>query len=83
MAHAYVTSVEDELTCCVCFELFVDPHSTRELICPHVICELCLKKLMKEGCVECPKCRVLTNVPKDGVIAIRTSLALRNLAEKH
>ena len=83
MAHAYASIMEEELTCCVCYELFVDPHTPKELNCPHVICELCLKKLVKEGNIDCPSCRVITKLPKDGVSSFRTNLQLCNLAEKH
>ena len=84
MAEAYIASIEEELTCCVCYELFVHPHTPKELNCPHVICELCLKLLVKIGAIiECPNCRVITKLPKDGVPALRTNLGLCNLAEKH
>ncbi|XP_072032912.1 uncharacterized protein [Amphiura filiformis] len=83
MAHAYFASIEEELTCCVCFELFVNPHIPKDLDCPHVICEQCLAKLSKEGIIDCPECRVVTMVPTNGVSALKTNLRVRNLAEKH
>ena len=83
MAHAYFASIEEELTCCVCFELFVNPHIPKDLDCPHVICEQCLRKLSREGSIDCPECRVVTMVPMDGVSALKTNLRVRNLAEKH
>ncbi len=83
MAHAYFASIEEELTCCVCFELFVNPHIPKDLDCPHVICEQCLTKLSTEGIIDCPECRVVTMVPTDGVSGLKTNLRVRNLAEKH
>ena len=85
MAHSYLASMEEELICCVCFELFVDPHTPKDLSCPHVICVLCLDQLpvSLDNALECPQCRVVTTVPEDGVAALRTNLGMRNLAEKH
>ena len=83
MAHSYVTSMADGLSCCVCFELFVDPHTPKDLNCPHMICQVCLKRHVKDGAIDCPQCRVITRVPKNGVAALKTNLGIRNLAETH
>ena len=83
MAHSYVASIEDSLSCCVCFELFVDPHTPKDLNCPHVICAVCLKRLVKVGAIDCPQCRVITRVPEKGVAALKTNLGIRNVAETH
>ena len=83
MAHSYVASIDDGLSCCVCFELFVDPHTPKDLNCPHVICQVCLKRLMKGRAIDCPQCRLVTRVPEKGVAALKTNLGIRNLAETH
>ena len=87
MAHAYnyVASLEEELTCCICTELFIDPHTPKDLQCPHVICVICLGRIATAGnVIECPQCRVITTLSSSsGVAGLRTNLSLRNLAEKH
>ena len=83
MAHSYESSIEEELTCSICYELFVDPNTPKELNCPHVVCELCVEKIIAQGVLECPECRVITELPKDGVDALKTNYRVRNLAEKH
>ena len=79
----YVTSALDGLHCCVCAELFVDPHMPKDLHCPHVICEVCLTRLVKNGAIDCPECRLITRVPEKGVAALKTNLGIRNRAETH
>ena len=80
---SYVACIKDGLSCCVCFELCVDPHTPKDLNCPHVICEVCLKRLMKGRAIDCPQCRLITRVPEKGVAALKTNLGIRNLAETH
>ena len=47
---AYAASMEEELTCSVCFELFVvRTHAPKEFYCAHVICEICMKPLLSSG----------------------------------
>ena len=75
LAHAYADSNEEELTCCVCFELFVNPHTPKDLNWPHVICKLCLKKLGKGGVIKYSNCHVITRLTKmHDVAAMRTNL---------
>ncbi|XP_072022579.1 uncharacterized protein [Amphiura filiformis] len=91
MAASYITSAEEELSCPLCVELFVDANTPKQLDCPHVYCQKCLIKMVKGGlCViSCPECRAVTRVPpktpvsEGGVAALRTSIRLRNLAENH
>ena len=76
---------QDDLSCPVCFELLKDPHTPKELDCSHVCCALCVQKMI-EGrrlSVDCPECRNVTRIPKDGVTAMKTNFRLRSLAEKH
>ena len=76
---------EEDLTCPVCFELLKDPNTPKLLDCPHVCCAVCIQKLIEgeREIVDCPECRHVTHIPKDGVDAMKTNLRLRNLAEKH
>ena len=76
---------QSDLSCPVCFELFKDPHTPKELDCAHVCCALCIQKMI-EGerlTVDCPECRNVTRISEDGVTAMRTNFRLRSLAEKH
>ena len=87
-AAAYAASMEEELTCSVCFEVFVDPNTPKELDCSHVICEVCVKSMIRphrhhDRVVDCPECRKITKVPDADVTRLKTNRRLRNLAEKH
>ena len=50
---AVLLQMEDEFTCMVCHELFVDSVT---LACAHSFCEMCLRSWMKKK-KECPVCR--------------------------
>ena len=50
---AVLLQMEDEFTCMVCHELFVDSVT---LTCAHSFCEMCLRSWMKKK-KECPVCR--------------------------
>ena len=67
------------------FELLKDPNTPKLLDCPHVCCAVCIQKLIEgeRKIVDCPECRQVTRIPKDGVDAMKTNLQLRSLAEKH
>jgi len=45
--------MEDEFTCMICHELFIDSVT---LTCAHSFCEMCLRSWMKKK-KECPVCR--------------------------
>ena len=100
MAYAGVQSVfENELSCPVCMELFVDDHKPKDLPgCDHVICAECLTRMVTSYTkaveaskakplevrpLECPECREKITIPEDGVSALRTNRKIRNLAEEH
>ncbi len=76
---------EEDLTCPLCFELFVDPHIPKDLDCPHVVCQMCLKDMVKgmKRIITCPECRRKTRVPQGGIRSLKTDLRLRSLAKKH
>ncbi|XP_072030616.1 E3 ubiquitin-protein ligase TRIM17-like [Amphiura filiformis] len=75
---------EDHLKCCVCIEIFTSENPPKEMIgCQHVFCKECLQKIVTLGCISCPECRTLTEVPNGKIEALRTSLRIMNLAEEH
>ncbi|XP_072022278.1 uncharacterized protein [Amphiura filiformis] len=81
----YEESVEEDLTCPLCFELFVDPHTPKQLDCPHIECQICLE-LITDGwkpTIECPECRMVTHLTAEGIEGLKTNLRIRSLAEKH
>jgi len=50
---AVISQMEDEFTCMICHELFIDSVT---LTCAHSFCEMCLRSWMKKK-KECPVCR--------------------------
>ena len=58
MAGADPLSVNYMLSCQVCLEDYEEngDHVPRILPCLHTVCETCLKKLIKEGSIDCPEC---------------------------
>lgn len=73
MAGKTVSAVEkinQQLTCPIHLETFVDP---KLLNCHHVFCSKCLYALADNGAknsVLCPTCRRLTRLPPEGVDAL-------------
>ena len=51
-------SLEESLTCFVCFEDFQNEgdHVPRLLPCTHTLCELCISRLVQNNSLRCPKC---------------------------
>ncbi len=75
-------SMEEELSCPVCWQLFVDKHTPIVLDCRHDVCKVCVKHLVNFKTVTCPQCRAPTNVQKrGGVSALKPNYRVRNLAE--
>lgn len=64
---------EEDLTCPVCFDIFVDPVI---LSCSHTLCKACMQTLCIKQSNQCPICRrkSLTNPSS-------SNLALKNLCE--
>ncbi|XP_072030679.1 uncharacterized protein [Amphiura filiformis] len=89
MATPFSEIAKDELSCPLCYELFLDPHNPKDLNCPHVCCQICLKKLVvltedrQQLYLDCPECRQKTTIPPGGIVAMKTNIRLRSLAEKH
>ena len=91
MSALYLARVEEDVSCPLCLELFVDPNTPKQLTCPHVYCQICLEKMVEGGLrvISCPECRRITKVPpktptSDGGISdLKTVIRLRSLAENH
>ncbi|XP_072033623.1 uncharacterized protein [Amphiura filiformis] len=88
MAKTKTDSIEEDLTCSLCQDLFTNP---KDLDCPHVFCLQCLGDWVKaktdstgepDGIV-CPECRQKTLIPDEGISTLRTNIRLRSLAEKY
>lgn len=80
------STMEDELTCPVCLELFADPLL---LPCSHSICKKCLQDIMdnrikagKDG-LDCPSCRKSHPVNKSKVGKLPRNLALENIVFRY
>ena len=86
MSGSYTDLAHEDLTCPLCFEFMVDPHTPMELSCPHVYCLVCLRHMVTNGQtqIDCPECRHPTSVPLEkGVSGLRINTQLRSLAQKH
>ena len=89
MANSKPTdSLEEDLTCSLCKDLFDNP---KDLDCPHVFCLKCLEEWVKaktdsrgtpDGII-CPECRQKTLIPDGGLASLKTNVRLRSLAEKY
>ncbi|XP_030066042.1 RING finger protein 112 isoform X2 [Microcaecilia unicolor] len=47
-------SLSEEITCCICLEVFKDPVSIQ---CGHNFCRVCLEEHWRSGRYQCPECR--------------------------
>lgn len=85
MAGTFSDVAQEDLTCPLCYELFVDPHIPKILDCSHVCCQVCLKRLVKGGksTIYCPECRQTIHVAMGKITSLKTNLRVRSLAEKH
>ncbi len=74
-------TMENELTCCVCLELFRDPLM---LPCTHNLCRHCVLGLRNNDVLtsfNCPKCRFEVSFEQNqGSDSLPRNLALNNLA---
>ncbi|KAL3859262.1 hypothetical protein ACJMK2_009489 [Sinanodonta woodiana] len=76
------SSMEEELTCPVCLELYADPLL---LPCSHSICKKCIQDIVdnrtktgKEG-LDCPSCRKTCALDQEMVSKLPRNLALENV----
>ena len=83
--RSFLSDLEEDLICPLCYEQFLPPRTPKELSCPHVYCQVCLVKMVEgeRPTIICPECRLETSVPRNGIPALKTNLRLRSLAEKH
>uniref|UniRef100_A0A1A7X169 Intraflagellar transport 80 homolog n=1 Tax=Iconisemion striatum TaxID=60296 RepID=A0A1A7X169_9TELE len=84
-------TLEEDLTCSVCYSLFCDP---RVLPCSHTFCKTCLENLLQVSTnysiwrplrlpIKCPNCRSVVELPPTGVDALPTNVSLRAIIEKY
>ncbi|XP_043976671.1 tripartite motif-containing protein 59 isoform X2 [Gambusia affinis] len=84
-------SLEEDLTCSVCYSLFSDP---RVLPCSHTFCKNCLENLLQVSTnysiwrplrlpIKCPHCRSVVELPPSGVDALPSNVSLRAIVEKY
>ena len=58
------TSIDDELKCAICLELFQDP---RSLPCLHTFCRECIQRSLNENhSLKCPVCRAKHELSEEG-----------------
>lgn len=85
------SSLQDQLTCSVCLERYLDP---RTLPCHHSFCKVCLDKVLARrsdqdteeiGCltIACPVCRKQSQLPLGGVNELPPAFLINNLLEVH
>ncbi|XP_077979103.1 tripartite motif-containing protein 55-like [Glandiceps talaboti] len=86
MASPKDNSLEDDLTCCVCAEVFEDPVM---LLCGHDLCRKCCEALQKQalkkqshGKFHCPECRAEVLLDERGIDALPRNFRLQNLCDK-
>ncbi|XP_062409347.1 tripartite motif-containing protein 59 [Sardina pilchardus] len=83
-------SLEEDLTCSVCYALFTDP---RVLPCSHTFCKSCLESVLQVSSnysiwrplrlpLKCPNCRSVAELPPTGVDALPVNVSLRAIIEK-
>ena len=84
MAERVLQKVEDELTCDVCLDTYIEP---KLLQCFHVYCKLCLRRCPKDQkddgqlMLPCPKCRQETPIPPRGVAGLPSAFHINRLLE--
>ena len=74
------SSIVKMLECPVCFEKMCLP---KLLPCGHTFCIVCLSKMAdtnKKNKIECPNCRKIHNLPKDGVNGFNNNYTLIELS---
>ena len=85
MAEKALRKLEEQLSCAICLDTYVDP---KILQCFHVYCKECLIKLVvrnQQGQVSlvCPTCRRATPIPPNGVAGLQSAFHINRLLEIH
>ena len=85
MANSIARTIEEELTCPICFLFFIEPKVLPN--CGHVVCEPCLRQLLSNNTDEnrtdkCPECREPIGFRTEAVGNLKTNIRLRNLAQE-
>ena len=80
MATGGIDDDTDLYTCQVCLE-DQTKRTPRLLSCHHSFCQDCIKKLVKQGKVECPTCRKLTLIAEDDVAELSMNFMLMKMKE--
>ena len=86
MAYSIARTIEEEVTCPVCLDYFVEPKILPQ--CGHVVCKDCLERLLRRTNSVfysrtdiCPECRKEIGIRKDAVGNLKTNFRLQNVAE--
>uniref|UniRef100_A0A8C0H1T5 RING-type domain-containing protein n=1 Tax=Chelonoidis abingdonii TaxID=106734 RepID=A0A8C0H1T5_CHEAB len=69
--------MEDFLTCKICYDLYTVP---KILPCLHSYCQHCLEPLVRDRALQCPECRLQTDVP-GGASSLKTNFFINSLLE--
>ena len=69
-------ALKKEMECPICTEEYVEPKS---LNCGHSLCLECLKKIYKDGTVDCPICRHITIPNFPDVNSLSTNFVLNSM----
>lgn len=86
-----MNNLEEELTCCICYNLYEDP---RVLPCSHTFCRSCLESVVQSSSnhsiwrpirlpLKCPTCRSVAELPPTGIGSLPANFALRSIIEKY
>ena len=83
MATVALQRLEDQISCSVCLDRYVEP---KQLQCHHVNCKSCLEGLLKrapnKAVLICPICRKETPIPREGgVSALGAAFHINDLME--
>ena len=79
-SFAATKKLEDQLTCSICLDQYIDP---RTLQCLHSFCIKCLEGLPLHGdhSLSCPTCRTVVVIPEQGVATLPKAFHLNNFIE--
>ena len=83
MAEKTIKKFEEELSCSICLDTYVDP---KLLQCFHAFCHKCLVKLVVKDqhgqlILTCPICRHNTPIPAKGVAGLQPAFQINHLLE--